>query len=438
MAIYNKVDLEEPIFGNRMADRCGYAAPDPMYMMPGTGKDGNRITIPVGKQLLSRHMLFLGGIGTGKTNAMNLFIRNTRGVMKENDVAIIFDTKGDFYKEFYRPGDIVISNDERATDGESANYWNIFNEVMIDDRIEENITEISKVLFSEKIDGSSQPFFPNAAKDLFAAMMLHIVRKEKLANRRNNKSLRAYFDMLTPKLMMDVLAQHSDLKAMQSYIYDEKSGQTLGVLAELQQLVREIFIGNFKKDGTLSMRNIVKNKGGKVVFIEYDLGIGSMLTPIYRLLIDLAIKEALSRSKNDGDVYFFIDEFRLLPQLDHVDDGINFGRSLGTKFFIGIQNINQIFDAYGENKGRSMLSGFGTTFSFKISDEPSRRFIKELSGRNIKKQTFMSSIQNQGVREQLREAYVVEDADIYNLRIGEAIVNTIQGEPFIFRFREYQ
>lgn len=93
MAIYNKVDLEEPIFGNRMADRCGYNAPDTLYMIPGTGKNGNRITIPVGKQLLSRHMLFLGGIGTGKTNAMNLFIRNTRGILKENDVVIIRSIK---------------------------------------------------------------------------------------------------------------------------------------------------------------------------------------------------------------------------------------------------------------------------------------------------------------------------------------------------------
>ncbi len=28
---------------------------------------------------------------------------------------IIFDTKGDFHTEFYRQGDIVISNDAKAT-----------------------------------------------------------------------------------------------------------------------------------------------------------------------------------------------------------------------------------------------------------------------------------------------------------------------------------
>lgn len=105
---------------------------------------GQPMTIPVGENLLSRHMLLLGGIGTGKSNAFNFMIRNVRSILTEQDVAIIFDTKGDFYREFYRPGDIVISNDGRATGASSPDYWNIFGEIAIDERIEENILEISK------------------------------------------------------------------------------------------------------------------------------------------------------------------------------------------------------------------------------------------------------------------------------------------------------
>ena len=433
----NNINSETPIFGDKLSLNCTHTEGNPLYMMPGVNKNNGNIAIQIGESILSRHMLFLGGIGTGKTNAMNLFIRNTRRVLSEKDVVVIFDTKGDYYKQFYMPGDIVISNDERATGSNGIDYWNIFNEVTADDRTEENVLEIANTLFADKIRNTTQPFFPNAAKDLFYALMMHLIRTNSLKDKRNNKSLRAYLNMMTPELMMQVLDQHNDLKAMRSYIFDPKAGQTLGVMAELQQMIREVFVGNFSRKGTLSLRDIVKNKGGKVVFIEYDLSIGSILTPIYRLLIDLAIKETLSRKENDGSVYFFIDEFRLLPELSHVDDGINFGRSLGAKFFVGIQNINQVIAAYGEDVGRSMLSGFGTTFAFRINDGLSREFIKNLSGKNIKKQTFMSSIQTQGITEQLREASVVEDSDINNLRIGEAIVTTITGEPFIFRFNEY-
>ena len=431
------INSEISIFGDKLTTVCMHKEAKPLYMMPGKNKKAESIAIPIGESILSRHMLFLGGIGTGKTNAMNLFIRNTRRVLTEKDVLVIFDTKGDYYKEFYEPRDIVISNDDRATGANGLDYWNIFNEVSADSRVEENVLEIANTLFADKIRNTTQPFFPNAAKDLFFALMMHLLRTDSLKEKRNNKSLRAYLNMMTPELMMKVLDQHSDLKAMKSYIYDPKAGQTLGVMAELQQMIREIFVGNFSKKGTISMREIVKNRGGKVVFVEYDLSIGSILTPIYRLLIDLAIKETLSRKEKDGDVYFFIDEFRLLPELSHIDDGINFGRSLGAKFFVGIQNINQVLAAYGEDVGRSMLSGFGTTYSFRINDGLSREFIKNLSGMNIKKQTFMSSIQTQGITEQLREAYVVEDSDINNLRIGEAIVSTIAGEPFVFRFNEY-
>lgn len=250
--------------------------------------------------------------------------------------------------------------------------------------------------------------------------------------------LRSYLNSITPHIMVDILNQHSDLKAMQSYIYDEKSGQTLGVMAELQQMMREIFIGNFQKKGGLSMRKLVRRKGGRVIFVEYDLGIGGMLMPIYRLLIDLAIKEALCRTSNEGNVYFFIDEFRLVPHLEHIDDGVNFGRSLGAKFFVGIQNIDQVMAAYGEYTGRSILSGFGTTFAFRVNDVGSREYIKNLFGRNIKQQSYMSKVQNRGIAEQLREGYVVEDDDINNLPVGEAIVSAPSGEPFRFKFNLYQ
>ena len=185
------------------------------------------------------------------------------------------------------------------------------------------------------------------------------------------------------------------------------------------------------------MRQLVRRKGGRVIFVEYDLGIGAMLTPVYRLLIDLAIKEALCRTSNEGNVYFFIDEFRLLPLLEHIDDGVNFGRSLGAKFFVGIQNVEQIADAYGLELSRSILSGFGTTFAFRVNDSGSREYIKGLFGRNIKKQTYLSVVQTRGVIEELREGYVVEDTDITNLKLGQAIVGAPGCQPFRFQFKRY-
>lgn len=81
-----------------------------------------------------------------------------------------------------------------------------------------------------------------------------------------------------------------------------------------------------------SMRNTVRKKGGTAIFIEYDLTVGEVMTPMYRLLIDLALKEALGRTEEKGNVYLILDELKLLPKLKHLDDALNFGRSIDHTF----------------------------------------------------------------------------------------------------------
>jgi type IV secretory pathway TraG/TraD family ATPase VirD4 len=418
--------------GNEMLNSISpYPVNNPYCAFKGVLPNGSPTCVPFDSDLLSRHIMFLGGIGTGKTNAFSQVISQLRRAVTATDVVIIFDTKGDFYKEFYQPGDIVISNDDTSTGVNGKDYWNIFGEIEKNSQTEETVVEITKTIFKEKLEKTNQPFFPNAAKDLMGAVLLHCVRD---GNNFTNADLREYFDKSTVADYRKLLALHPDLRAMTSYIDGENSPQALGVLSELQQMVREVFVGNFKKEGSLSMREIVRNKGGKFVFIEYDLSIGSMLAPIYSLLFDMAIKEALSRKKSEGNVYFIADEFRLIPNLEHVDDAVNFGRSLGVKFMIGIQNVEQVFEAYGEERARSILSGFLTSVAFRVSDASSKKFIQELHGDNRKKETFLSAIQGKGVVEQLREAKVVEDWDITRLGLGEAIIGLPGTVPFKFKF----
>jgi type IV secretory pathway TraG/TraD family ATPase VirD4 len=380
--------------------------------------------------------MFLGEIGAGKTNAIQQLIQQIRRTLKSNDIMFIFDTKGDFYREFYRKGDIVISNDNSATGSHHADFWNIFREVGIHGAAEDDIMEIAKSLFYERIQRASQPFFPNAAKDLFSAIMLHFHRVS--ADSSNNEQLRQFFNSATPANIREILIQHDDLKTIVSYIGDDRSPQTQGVVSELQQMVREIFVGNFRRPGTISIRQSVRRKGGYIVFIEYDLAMGNVLTPIYRLMIDLAIKEALGRSTSEGNVWFIIDEFRLIPNLQHIDDGVNFGRSLGAKFVIGIQNIEQVFHAYTEPLARSILSGFLTTIAFRVNDPATRSFVQELFGKNRVYEATPSRVGNKGLMEQVRDANVVEDWDILRLRTGQALIGLPQAEPFLFQFGRYQ
>lgn len=414
----------ETFEGRSIRDSVQIKEDKPIFGLPGTNE-----YIPINESLLSKHFLLLGGIGMGKTNVFNHFVRNIRNTMTDNDVMIIFDPKGDYYNNFYQDGDIVISNDEKCNV-----YWNIFEEVKIDDRIDENVFEVANFLFKDKIKNSSNPFFPNAAKDVFASLMLYIIRKN-YVKVQNNKALRENIDSKIAEDYVRYFSQFADMRGVCSYIGADAKGQSQGVISEFQQAVREIFVGKFKKRGDFSIRKQVRKKGRKVIFIEYDLSLGKTLAPVYALLLDLAIKEALCRKEDEGNVYFVLDEFRLVSELEHMDNGINFGRSLGAKFILGMQNVEQVYDVYGEYAGRSILSGCSTLIAYNVVDGNSRQLIKERGGSNIRKITYMSTVQTRGISEQIITGSTIEDWDISNLDVGEAIVQSMNCEPFKFRFK---
>ena len=301
----------------------------------------------------------------------------------------------------------------------------------------ESINEIARMLFAEACEKTNQIFFPAAARDIFSAILYHFIMKATPAQ-RTNATLIAFINQCTTKDLREMLCTYPEFKAMSSYISIDESPQTQGVLSELLQIVKQIFIGNFAAHGNLGIRDLIHQKEGRKIFIEYDLSVGKVLSPVYSLLFDLAIKEALSRNRTEGNVYFITDEFRLLPNLEHIDDAVNFGRSLGVKFLVGIQNVEQIYDNYGESRARSIMSGFSSIIAFRVNDAKSREYIKELFGKNIKLERYLPSVATKGVIEERREAFVVEDWDIANLKIGQAIIGFPGEDPFAFQFDLYQ
>ena len=113
-----------------------------------------------------------------------------------------------------------------------------------------------------------------------------------------------------------IFESYEDLRSMLSYFGDGKSNQALAVFGEMNNMINEYFIGILAENRvgkSLSMRSAVRGRGGRAIFVEYDISVGETLTPVYRLLIDQALKEALGRSEKAGNVYFIADEFKLLP-----------------------------------------------------------------------------------------------------------------------------
>jgi GTPase SAR1 family protein len=76
--------------------------------------------------LLSKHVLFLGVVGSGKISTMNQLVRNLRSKATPGDVFVAFGSE-DLYLEQYEVGDAVITNNPQDTAGRVS--WNLFREL---------------------------------------------------------------------------------------------------------------------------------------------------------------------------------------------------------------------------------------------------------------------------------------------------------------------
>ena len=175
MGTYRNAE-SEVIFGEKLqSDVSTVFSGKDAFIIPGTIPSGQRKGLFLNQDCLSKHILLLGGIGTGKTNTMFHLLSEISENLKEDDVALIFDTKGDFVQEFYRDGDIVISNEEALSIPQN-NAWNIFAEIETGARMMESINEISRMLFAEACEKTQQIFFPAAARDIFGAILYHFMQ----------------------------------------------------------------------------------------------------------------------------------------------------------------------------------------------------------------------------------------------------------------------
>lgn len=420
--------------GHALTDASGYIGSTPaefgVHGIEGTG-------VALNDAMMGRHILYLGGIGTGKTVGMSALITSIRRGLKPEDVMVFFDTKGDYYDAFHQPGDAVIAATTAAEYDDQVS-WNLFEEfrdVPLGREVDDEILEVCNGLFSSLMENAGDnAYFANAARDVFVALVTAMYRE---SEDRSNRDIRMLVGGMTIPEMHELLdrPENGDLRGAKHYIAKEGANSTMATMAFMQQVIQESFRSSFGKTGDFSIRRFVRGKGAKALFLEYDIASGTMLAPIYKTMIDVAMKEAMSRSRTGGRVFFILDEFALLPELTHLSNGLNFGRSLGLRFVVGTQNIKQVENMYGEQLAASVLSSFGTVFAFRLYDGSSRAFVRDRFGKNKKINRFESVVRNQGMKESTDDGYVVEDWDLSSLPVGTCIAAIPDHAPVRFTFQ---
>lgn len=405
---------------------------------------------------LSKSDLLLGSLavgppGTGKTNLYNMILSRLLVTLGSNDVVIIFDTKGDYLAEFgsripARNRIVIGAGEEYRKD---TAYYNIFAEVMPrgnDGRLvytvdsDTDTMDICEQMF-QQMNSEMQPVFPAMAEQVVAGVIIYFMRTywRSDQSKLNNKELVNFLLGSTNDELMAVfqLDYMKDQRSCINYI-GQKSNQTQGVNSYIGSVLRKMFIGPFAEANPareFSMQGILRSKEAMVVFIEYDLKRGQALSPMYGIMIDRALANALGgRQADRKNVYILLDETLLLPRLLHLSDGLNFGRGQKVSIMAGIQNIQGLIDTYGEAGAKNMLASFQTIFAFKLIDYDTRQFLINRLGENYQNISF--SAQQKNVQAQ-RAGHTVEDWNLLGLKRGETVVTLANEKPFLFTMPKY-
>lgn len=413
--------------GQPLSKEIPYRDPDAAFALTGSDGNGKRAYLPVGKSMVERHMLLLGGPSTGKTGMLRQLARNLRVMLTEQDCLVVLDATGESYNLLHQKGDVVLAADDRA--GKTA--WNIFQELQEEQDVLQEVSQICEHLFAGRISRAENPYAETAARDLLMALIVCLARRGD-QSLKNNQALRELIEGFDVKTMLDLLDSEPELKSYRAYLQGDNEERILGVISSLQKASREIFRGQFGGKGTQSVRAVVEEKAGKTLFI--CAGLENGMRDAACALMGQVFRCCLNGRKKTGKVYLVMDDFCALPALPYMEEAFSQGRSAGLSIVCSATSVATVQRLYPQ-AAETILGTAGTVAAFRLRDAESRRFVRELHGSCRIQESYASLAQPRNMLEQIVDAPVISDDDLTTLQPGEMILTTMHYPPFRFRIK---
>ena len=317
--------------------------------------------------------------------------------------------------------------------------WSIFRDILSDgydkNMIELNTREFVAHLFADKKDSKEQFFVQGARELMFCVIISYIKRGLNNLHARkqwSNRALRDFFLQFDEHSYMRLIEDCGESGVLNMILGNRGNGdnlQALGVFGELVTTALQTLIDVFADDGDFSIREFVRAKDKKALFINYDMAYKASQVPIYGSLVNLMLKEVLSQNNNAGKTILICDELVTMGKTD-IAQAVNLGRAKGLMVIVGLQSIEQLKSIYGEHDAIAMLAGMCNKLYFRANDPTTRNYIKEDFGKTTREYMVLSP---GGCMSERREGYIIEDADFNRLGLGQCYVKNADGITYLLQ-----
>lgn len=317
--------------------------------------------VPIRKGAENLHLLIAGAQGTGKSQLFFDLMDQTRTRKKK---CIVYDPTGEYVATYFREGKDIIMN---PLDARSPN-WNIWTEIQKD----YHFMNMANGLIPDPAD--ADPFWAKAGRIVLQDLYRVLGRDGKRTNRDLYEAI--------AKNALSGLEALLQGEAGATFVARETERTGMSIkMTVLNQLESFRFLHD---SGPLfSIRKWFQSEDDSWMFITGREEQRQVLAPILSLWVDIAIKAVLSMPPVHRErFWFFLDETPTLQKLDILKLAVTNTRKYGLCMVLGVQDFPQLYEIYGHDLARTIISGCQTKCILRVTDGAAAKLICEGLGQS--------------------------------------------------------
>jgi type IV secretory pathway TraG/TraD family ATPase VirD4 len=366
--------------------------------------------VPVPEAVETRHFLLTGATGSGKTQA---FFQITDSARKRGHRALVADLGGTFVKRYMRYGKDVILNpfDQRGV------HWSPFAEMR-------QSFDAARLAASMIPEGSGESKEWNGyARSVLEGILERLFERDMATN----QALVYYALGATTQELAELTAGTA------AAVYFTSSGDDRQ-LASIRRIISTYikpltYLQPKAGRDAFSIRKWIQQEGDGWLFISYRDDQLTALRAMIAAQIDTAASGILSTEDElDRRLWFVLDEFASLGEINSIEPLLNKGRKYGVCAALGYQSIAQPRMIYGRDRAQTILAGLSTWVVLRQQDAESAEYMSQYLGdEEIRREIKSSSNNKDSTSENTAEQYLrqraIMPAELQQLADLQALVN---------------